>query len=357
MAKIQEQAYSRPPLERMMRLHGMLQNRKYPNCPTMARELEISVRTLKRDVAFMKCRLNLPIEYDSQKYGYYYSKPVTHFPSVSTTESELFALMVAHKAIAQYNGTSLQKPLETAFRKLTSQLGHSTQYVLGGLDQVLSFRPFGPGDTDLDTFQKLTSALEAKFVVTFDYKNLGAKTFQRRRVHPYHLACIENQWYLFAHDVDRKAMRTFVLTRLKKFEITHEKFTRSKDFNADEYLKGSFQVYKGDDDYEVVIDFDDWATVLIKERKWHPSQNLTELPDGSSRLRLRLNNLEEVESWVSNYGHHATVMRPVELRERLKRTAELLMARYGDPVPNAAAPEEELKPLGRQLKSLRQDLG
>ena len=328
MPKVQNQVYCRPPWERMMRFHQLLQNKEYPNCTAVAREFEISTRTIKRDVDFMKCRLNLPIEYDSRRYGYYYSKPVEQFPNVSVTEAEVFALLVAHKAVAQYQGTALQKPLDTAFRKLTGQLDQSARFTLGNLDQALSFRPFAPGDTDLAAFRALTTALRENRAVRFSYRNLGAKTALQRHVQPHHLACIDNHWYLFAFDVDRQAMRTFVLTRLSKLELTKKRFTRQRSFNPDEYLRGSFTVFKGKEDYEVVMDFDVWATDLIRGRKWHPSQEFMELPNGSSRLRMRLNNIEEMEQWVLSWGLHATVVRPAELANRIRQTVAGLATRY-----------------------------
>ena len=101
----------------------------------------------------------------------------------------------------------------------------------------------------------------------FLYKNLGAPKAQRRHLHPYHLACIENHWYLFAFDLKRQAMRTFVLTRLSQPELTNERFTLPKKFDPNEYLRGCFGVFKGGDDYEVVIEFDVWATDLIRGRR------------------------------------------------------------------------------------------
>ena len=50
----------------------------------------------------------------------------------------------------------------------------------------------------------------------FQYKKLGTRKPERRHVHPHHLACIENVWYVFAYDVDRRAMRTFVLARRQR---------------------------------------------------------------------------------------------------------------------------------------------
>ena len=82
-------------------------------------------------------------------------------------------------------------------------------------------------------------------------------------MHPYHLACIENHWYLFAYDVNRQAIRTFSVSRLADPKLGDQRFVVPKDFNPDEYLRGSFSVFKGKGDYEVVIEFDAWATDLV----------------------------------------------------------------------------------------------
>jgi predicted DNA-binding transcriptional regulator YafY len=330
MPKIPSQVYSRPPWERMMRIHQLLQKNEYPNCSKLGREFELCTRTAKRDLDFMKHRLDLPIEFDGRQNGYYYAKPVDQFPGLAVTESEMFAMLVAHKAIAQYHGTPFQRPLETAFRKLSGQLDQSTRFTLSNLDDVLSFRPFAPEDADLEGFEIITRALRQRRGLTFLYRNLGAAKAQRRRVHPYHLACIENHWYLFAFDVKRQDMRTFVLTRLRNPEVTQEQFTMPRKFDPNEYLRGSMGVFKGGDDYEVVIDFDRWAADLIRGRRWHASQELTELPGGQIRLRMRLNAIEEAERWVLSWGTHATVVRPRALAIRIYTTAAELQGRYQD---------------------------
>ena len=204
MAKNDRRSTARPPLERIMRIHERLQKNEFPNCTTMAREFEVGIRTLKRDIDFMKVRLKLPIAYHETRYGYFYTTPVDHFLHTAVTEAELFALLVAHKAISQYHGTPFQAPLEAAFRKLTGQLDQSSGFSLGNLGQMVSFRPFAPEDTDLNAFQTLTRAVQERRAVQFLYRNLGAEKAQRRQVHPYHLACIENHWYLFAFDVNRE---------------------------------------------------------------------------------------------------------------------------------------------------------
>ncbi len=311
-----------------MQIHEKIQQGEYPNCVQMAREMEVSLRTMKRDVQFMKDRLHLPIEYDAVKYGFYYTQSVDQFPRVEISEAEMFAMLVAHKAIAQYHGTPFQQPLEMAFQKITGQLNQQEGYSLDNFGAALSFRPFAPEDADLNAFQIITRALRERRALKFRYKNLGAKTVQERLTHPYHLACIENHWYLFAFDVNRQAIRTFALGRLTQPKLLSARFKMPKQFDADEYLRGSFSVYKGHDDYEVVIEFDAWATDLIRGRHWHSSQQFQELPGSGSRLTMRLNSIEEIDRWVLGWGTHATVVRPKAVQERIRSMAQDLLQRY-----------------------------
>jgi proteasome accessory factor B len=312
----------------MMRLHNLIREESFPNCSQLAKEFEVSLRTIMRDVDFMRDRLMLPIAFDSHRNGYHYTEPVDQFPQIPFSEAEIFALLVAHKAIAQYRGTPFEHPLTMAFDKLTGQLDSTTKYTLNNLDEALSFRPFAPEDADLENFELLTRALKERRVLKFQYRNLGTEKAQGRVVHPYHLGCVDNHWYLFAFDVKRQAMRTFALMRLKSPEITTERFTIPKKFNLNDYLKGSFSVFKGSDDYEIVVEFDAWAADLIRGRRWHASQQIMELPKRQLRLRLRLNSIEEAERWVLSWGQHATVIRPEALANRLRETAKVLQTRY-----------------------------
>ena len=55
-----EQFHSRPPLERMLRIHQALHSGSYPNATTLARQLEVSTKSIHRDLEFMRDRLELP---------------------------------------------------------------------------------------------------------------------------------------------------------------------------------------------------------------------------------------------------------------------------------------------------------
>src|ERR1017187_9922117 len=76
---------SRPPLERMLRIHQALQSGKCPNASTLAREIEVATKTIHRDIEFMRDRLGLPVEYDSARIGYHYTEEVSAFPNIQIT--------------------------------------------------------------------------------------------------------------------------------------------------------------------------------------------------------------------------------------------------------------------------------
>jgi DeoR/GlpR family transcriptional regulator of sugar metabolism len=53
MAQAKDDLYSRPPLERMLGIHEQLQARRFPNCAKLARQFEVAIRTIMRDIEFM----------------------------------------------------------------------------------------------------------------------------------------------------------------------------------------------------------------------------------------------------------------------------------------------------------------
>jgi len=61
----------------------------------------------------------------------------------------------------------------------------------------------------------------------------------------------------------------------------------------------------------------------------HASQQLTDRPDGTLRVTMTLNNLEEVERWVLSFGEHGTVVKPQDLRERAGKIGRELAKKYG----------------------------
>jgi len=141
----------------------------------------------------------------------------------------------------------------------------------------------------------------------------------------------------------RQDVRTFVLGRMRDAMMAEERFVRPKDFDPRKHFERSLGVMAGTGDHEVVIEMDAWLTDILRGRRWHPKQVWTELPEGGSRLSLRLSCLEEIEQYVLSWGTHATVIQPVELRRRLATTAVALMGRYGGVACEFRNPKSEIR--------------
>jgi predicted DNA-binding transcriptional regulator YafY len=97
-------------------------------------------------------------------------------------------------------------------------------------------------------------------------------------------------------------------------------------------------LYRGEEDYEVVVELDAWAADDVRGRRLHSSQELTDHPGGGLTVRLRLSSLEEVERWILSMGTHARVIRPEKLRERLRNATHELSERYGGVVAKGHQP-------------------
>jgi predicted DNA-binding transcriptional regulator YafY len=316
--------HSRPPLERMLRIHKTLQSGKFPNATTLARETEVSTKTIQRDIEFMRDRLNLPIEFNKTRNGYFYNGEVSAFPTMQITEGEIFALVVAEKALQQYRGTSFEKPLLSAIKKMEQALPDTISINLADIEQTISFRTRAEPILDLQIFDVLAKAVSARQQLELNYRKPGQKA-EARVVDPYHLANINGEWFLFAFDHARKDLRTFAPARIESAKATGKTFERSQKFSLEKRLRDSFGVHSGEGKFEVVIRFNARAADYVREKKWHPSQQLRELKNGGVELSLKLSSLTEIERWILSWGGDAKVLKPRELFDNVRHSAEIIL--------------------------------
>lgn len=317
---------SRPPLERMMRIHQEISSGSFPNTRSLAEEFEVSRKSISRDIDFMRDRLNLPIAYHDRKYGYYYTSEVTNFPALQISEGELFALLVAEKAMQQYKGTPFEKPLLKTLQKLASGLPDTVSMNLDHWNESISFKTSAEPIINLDVIDALSKATAARNSVAFEYKKPGASQIEKRRVDPYHLANIDGEWFLFGYCHLRLDVRTFSPIRIKNLTISKERFPKP-DFDVQKRLSSSFGVITGDKEFSVVCRFSDKVADFIREKKWHSSQRLKSLPGGGVEISLRVSNLIEVRSWILSWGGEAEVIKPNELRQSILDSAKQIVDR------------------------------
>lgn len=321
-----ESPRARPPLQRMLQIHQALAAGGYPNASTLARDLEVSVKSIQRDLDFMRDRLNLPIAYDGRRHGYAYTQEVSAFPTLQITEGELFALVVAEKAVQQYRGTSFEKPLLSALKKMAAALPETVSLHLADWDQTISFRTRVEPLLNRDIFEGLARATARREQLEISYRKPGRAAPEPRVVDPYHLANINGEWYLFAFDHLRRAVRTFAPARIHALRPTGRTFRRPAGFSMDARLRDSFGVHSAEGCFEVVLRFTPRVADYIREKRWHASQVLADLPDGGVELRLRLSSLVEIQRWVLGWAGDVRVVQPPELVAGIRAAATAILA-------------------------------
>lgn len=319
---------SRFSVERMMLIHDRLRNGASLNCTRFASELDVSRKTIQRDIDHMRDRLGLPLEYDRGTHSYVYTAPVQAFPTVQMSEGDAFALFVAERALEPLRGTPLFDRLHATFEKLTSNLKGSVDLTAED-QQVVSFSQFGEGRTNAVAFDRLQKAHQEQREVTFAYKKPGALRAETRRVQPYHLTHRDNLWYLVGHDLEREDIRTFALPRMNDVTLTKKKFTPPEDFSPETFFADALGVVAGKGEaYDIHVRFSANVAERIEERVWHESQKSQRRRDGSVDLHLRLGSLLEIERWVLGWGAEAEIIAPLELRSRVAETIKSMAKRY-----------------------------
>ncbi len=322
---------TRPPLERMLRIHQALQAGSFPTAESLARELEVSTKSIYRDLDFMRDRLRLPLEFDRSANGFRYTEEVKAFPTMQITQGELFALIVAEKALQQYRGTSFEKPLLSALRKMQQALPETISVDLAEVERTISFRTRAEPMMDLGIFETLAKATAARQQVVLAYRKPGQTAPEQRVVDPYHLANINGEWFLFAYDHLRNDIRTFVPSRIKAIAPSGKTFIRPQAFSLERRLRDSFGVQSGKGQFEVAIRFDRTVADYIREKKWHPSQRLRQRRGGGLELRMTLSGLAEVERWILSWGGKAIPLAPKALVDAIRTAAENILRTLGGP--------------------------
>ncbi len=309
---------------RIQHIHAALQRGGYPSSKDLAKELDVSERTIKRDFEVMRSEMNLPLAYHELKYGWYYTKKVTHVPAVQMSTGELLALFVAGQALAPYKGTSFAAEVQSGLSKITREMTDEVSIQCDELAAAVSFRANGcEVKLDLEVCEAVTSALLARAEIEFTYQKLRAKTPEMRRVHPHHLTCVDGVWYLLAIDPARKGdVRTFALCRMGKVRRTGKTFERTKSFKPEEHLANSIGIFGGGKPLRVKLEVKGVALRLLQERRYHPTQKLVMNDDeASATMIMQVAVTPELERWVMSWGAEVRVQEPAALRKKIVKMA------------------------------------
>ncbi len=116
---------SRRQLERLLQIDHLLRTKQRCIAQTLADVVEVSERTVREDIAFLRDRYQAPIACNRQR-GYFYTDPDWRLPTILLTQGELFALTLGARMLEACSGTAYVMALRSAIARLAERLPEET---------------------------------------------------------------------------------------------------------------------------------------------------------------------------------------------------------------------------------------
>ena len=162
----------------------------------------------------------------------------------------------------------------------------------------------------------LRDAIKTARKVEVNYVGRSSGKHSQQLVDPYGVL-YGNRAYLVGRADWTEEPRLWSLANVSKARITGETFERDPEFDLQEYAERSFGAFQ-EPPVNVVLRFDPGAARDAATFLFHPSQTLAENEDGSLTAQFRAAGLDEMCWHLFTWGTAVTVVKPAELRERLR---------------------------------------
>ncbi|HET9517412.1 MAG TPA: YafY family protein [Actinoplanes sp.] len=306
---------------RMLRLLSLLQTYRYWAGGELADRLDVSPRTLRRDVDRLR-ELGYPVEAARGVAGGYQLKAGTAVPPLLLDDEEAVAIAVglrsaAAGAVAGYEETSVR-----ALSKVVQLLPPRLRKRIDALQAATSPAVFGGGPTvDADALTTIAQGCRGEERIRFTYTAREAQP-TTRVVEPHRLVSYGRRWYLIAWDIDRADWRSFRVDRLTEPMLTGARFRPREIPGGDpvQYLRDRLAAAASRYDVSVLVQVPgDRVRAVVQS--WGRVEDVDE---ASSRLLMSVDALDWPIMVLGVLGADFVVERPAELRTRIVEVAAVL---------------------------------
>lgn len=288
---------------------------------TLAAELAVSQRTIRRDIAAMQ-QLGIAIEEQRSSDGYKrYRLSRDQVGQIKFLYDEAFALMLCRSATAAFRGTSIGVAADNAFEKIRVVLGpgevdylddmlpnfHSSQIHIGGQYEDKS-----------DIIDSLTIGIEENRTTFVTYHPLRSTEPVTYDINPYGIVDHRGTLYVVGFSCHRNEIRTWKVDRIHNADVTQVHFSRPSQFDLKRHFEGAFAVVTGTTAERVRVKFTGSAVRYVQEKRMHPSQQVERVSESIAIATFELTNLMEIKSWILSFGGSAEILEPQSLRQEVE---------------------------------------
>lgn len=295
----------------LMKILNMLDSGKKVTVHSLMDDLEISERSVHRYLNTLQT--GFPFYYDRKKGSYCFDEGYSlRKPDISVEES--LALALAKKVLKNF-GTGVEKGLQGIEEKLSTKKEGVPQHIILKADELSS--------SVKNHLDMLHQAIVNYKTIELTYKGIYSSRESVRYLDPYYLFFHDDIWYLRGYCHLKNDVRTFALDRIISVRTLNKNFI-PKDISPEDDLSGAFGPVVSGKPVEVVLRFDAEIKPFVIRKKWHQSQKVKELKNGSIEVRFRVNGIEGIKTWIYRWLPHVEVVAPKKLKEIIR--AELRTA-------------------------------
>ncbi|MFG6414526.1 helix-turn-helix transcriptional regulator [Roseateles sp. DC23W] len=300
-------------IEQLIRSHGCI------SFAALLEALEVSPATLKRDLAYLRERLDAPIEYDAGENGYRFGQQWRggkhELPGVWFNEAELHALLTMQQMLAGLDEQGVVgRHLQPMFDKITGMLGVDAAEAEELRRRV---RLVGTARRRMasEAFETVGSAVVKRRRLHIRYRKKRGGEASEREVSPQRLVNHRNTWYLDAWCHASEGYRRFALDGIET-AVALEAQARSVPLaELEAELDQGYGIFAGGTPREAELVFSAETAAWVSREAWHAAQQSEFLPDGRWRLRLPYVDDTELLMDLLRHAGQVEVVAPAALRE------------------------------------------
>jgi predicted DNA-binding transcriptional regulator YafY len=308
--------------ERFYKIDQLLSERRIVPFSVFAEKLGVSRATIKRDLEYLRNRLNAPIVWDREKGGYRFAVPERgagqyELPGLWFSAAEIHALMTMQHLLMNLDAGGLLGPhIQPLLVRLAALLGAAPGDSAEVRKRIRIIGVAGRKMT-LDHFSTVGSALLGRKQLLLSYYVRSRDDVTERQVSPQRLVHYRENWYLDAWCHLRNELRSFSVDAIRRAEILKLPARDVPEKTLDAVLGAGFGIFSGHRVEWAKLRFTPARARWVASEQWHPRQRGSFEPDGAFVLELPYSDHRELMMDLLKFGREVEVLAPAGLRERV----------------------------------------
>jgi predicted DNA-binding transcriptional regulator YafY len=303
---------------RLLRLLSLLQARREWPGQELAHRLQVSGRTIRRDIERLR-RLGYPVDALTGPAGGYRLHAGTAMPPLLLEDDEAVAIAVGLRTAAGASVTGIEETSVRALVKLEQVLPSALRRRVNAIGSATATLPAGGATIDPEYLTAIAGACRDRERLRFRYRSRDGVD-SRRLVEPHSLVNLGRRWYLVAWDCDREDWRTFRVDRLERPSPAGRRFTPRELPGGDpaEYVATNLSAAATRHNARVTLHA---PAAEVAQRASYMGGSVEPIDERSCEYRTSDDSLDWLAARIGMLGVEFDVHEPPELAERLLELA------------------------------------